>query len=170
MSWYKNVLTKYSNEIKQSAVFSFVLSLIYLLYKYYLGNNIFVWQEVNPIEQPDIFVYYFYSAFTFITIGAFLYHVVKLWKIIYYICVRMFGSIELYKFVKWLVWIGLLGITYFYIVPITINFLNGILSFFYNIYNLILYMSPSVGIFLILTTIGIYILKTIKISKEKTSA
>lgn len=161
MAWYRDVLTKNKEEIKQSAIASLILSLVYLLYTYSSGHT-FAWQEINPIEQPTIFVRYFYSAFTFVTLGAFLYYVVKLWKGIYFICVKVLGSWDLYRLVKSLVWLGLMAVTYFYIVPTVVEILNAVISFFYNIFNFILYLSPTIGVFLILSVIGAYLIKKAK--------
>lgn len=161
MTWYRDVLIKNKDEIKQSAIASFVLSLLYLLYGYSSGH-VFVWQEIKPIEQPTIFVRYFYSAFTFVTLGAFLYYVVKLWKGIHFICVKVLGSWDLYRLVKSLVWLGLMAVTYFYIVPTVVEILNAVISFFYNIFNFILYLSPTIGVFLILSVIGAYLIKKVR--------
>lgn len=163
MSWYNDTLTKYGKEIKQSTIASFVLSLVFLIYTYSAGHT-FSWQEINPIEQPTIFARYFYSAFTFVTIGAFLYYVVKLWKGLHFILVKVLGSWELYNGIKAIVWLGLVAVTYFYIVPAIVGIMNAVLSFFYNIFNLILYLSSTLGVFLILSIGGAYLIKRFKLS------
>ncbi len=154
-SWYKKVLKENQKEIYYSAALSFVVSLGYLIWSHFQGS-VFIWQSISPIEQPSIFARYFYSAFTFVTIGAFLYYVVKLWKGLHFIFVKVLGSWEIYNLVKYFVWLGLMAITYFYIVPIVVEIMNVVLSFFYNIFNLVLYISPGIGVFLILTAVGAY--------------
>jgi hypothetical protein len=155
MIWYKKVLKENQKEIYYSAAFSFVMSLGFLIWSHIHGS-VFVWQSISPIEQPTIFERYFYSAFTFVTIGAFLYYVIKLWKGLHFIFVKVLGSWEIYNLVKSLVWLGLMAVTYFYIVPAVVGIMNAVLSFFYNIFNLILYISPGIGVFLILTVVGAY--------------
>ena len=155
INWHKRVLKEYRKDITYSAVFSFVVSLGYLIWSHSQGS-VFMWQSISPIEQPSILARYFYSAFTFVTIGAFLYYVVKLWKGLHFVFVKVLGSWEIYNLVKYFVWLGLMAITYFYIVPTIVGIMNAVLSFFYNIFNLILYISPGIGIFLILTVVSTY--------------
>jgi hypothetical protein len=161
MNWVRDVLIKYKKEIIQSTITSFVIALVFLLYTYFIGN-IFTWHKITPIEQPSILDRYFYSAFTFSTIGAFLFFVVKLWKGLYFIFVKVLGMKDLYILIKALLWFGLVLVSYFYLVPFTINVLNNVISFFFNIINFILYLSPTLGIFLILSIIGVYFLKEIR--------
>jgi hypothetical protein len=152
MSWYKKVLQEFRTEIWYSALLSFVVSLAYLLWSHWHGT-LFEWKPISLIEQPSLLYREFYSAFVFVTVGAFLYYVVKLWKFLYFIFVKTLHSRELYEFVKWIVWMSLILITYFYIVPVVVDILNAVISFFYNIFNLILYLSPTIGIFVILCVV-----------------
>lgn len=170
MSWYKDTLKKYSKEIKQSAIASFVLSLLFLLYTHSSGST-FTWQEINPIEQPNIFVRIFYSALVFAGPGWFLYHKLKFWKFLY----APYrgggrGAYREYKKLKNAVWGLLILLMFFVVVPFIVNVLNAIISFFYNIFNLILYLSPILGIFLILVVIGTYLLKKFKMSSVVTES
>ena len=159
MSWHKNTLTKYGKEIKQSAIVSFVLSLAFLLYTYSIGNT-FAWQEISPIEQPGLVPRLFYSALVFAGPGWFLYHKLKFWKFLY----EPYrgggrGAYREYQKLKNAFWGLLILLMYFVIVPFVVNILNTIISFFYNIFNFILYLSPALGIFLILTALGAYVAK-----------
>jgi hypothetical protein len=164
MSWYRNTLTKYGKEIKQSAVASFVLSLVFLIYTYSVGHT-FSWQEINPIEQPSIFARAFYSALAFVIPGSFLYHKLKFWKFLY--APYRGGGRKAYREytkTKRGVWALLILLTYSVIVPFIVDILNAIVSFFYNIFNLILYLSPTLGVFLILLIVGVYLIKRFKLS------
>lgn len=163
MIWKKDILTKNKKEIIQSAIISFIISLVFLLYAYSIGNT-FSWQSISPFEAPSILNRMFYTVFTFSTIGAFLFFVVKLWKGLYFIFVTIFNSRKLYNLVKALVWFGLTLLSYFYIVPFAINFLNKVTSFLFNIFNFLLYLSPFLGIFLILSVVTIYLF--LKFKKE----
>lgn len=159
MSWHKDTLIKYGKEIKQSAIASFVLSLAYLLYSYHLGAT-FVWQEISPVEQPGLLPRLFYSALVFAGPGWFLYHKLKLWKFLY----EPYrgggrGAYREYKKLKSAVWGLLILLMYFVIVPFVVNILNTLISFFFNIFNFILYLSPALGVFLTLTALGSYVAK-----------
>ncbi len=152
MTWHKKVLKENRNEIGYSAAFSFIIALGYLLWVYFHGS-VFEWRSISPLEQPSLIEREFYSAFVFVTVGAFLYYVVKLWKFLYFVFVKTLHDRKLYEAVKYVVWTGLILLTYFYIVPIVVDILNAIISFFYNIFNLILYLSPTIGIFAILCVV-----------------
>jgi hypothetical protein len=153
MTWYKKVLAENKKEIIASAVISIVITLAFSVW-YFINGKGFEWRVISPISQPSLLQRYFYSAFVFITIGAFLYYVVKLWKILYFIFVKTLGAWGLYNLVKSLLWTSLILLTYFYIMPAVVNVLNTVISFFYNIAILLFYLVPPVGIFLIVFLLG----------------
>jgi len=159
MTWYKKVLVENKKKIITSAIISIVITLAFSVWYFITGKG-FEWRTISPISQPSLLHRYFYSAFVFVTIGAFLYYVVKLWKFLYFIFVTILRSWELYRLVKWVLWTSLILATYFYIFPAIVNILNAVISFFYNIAILLLYLAPSVGICLIifLSGYGIYAL------------
>lgn len=161
----KENFTKYKKEIIQSAIISFIISLVFLIYTYSMGDT-FEWQSISPFEAPNVFNKIFYTTFTFSTIGAFMYYVLRFWKILRFICVDIFNSWDLYNLAKALVWPILVAISYFYIVPTFINVLNKVSSFFFNIFNLLLYLAPSFGICLILFILGFYVFIKIKKGKD----
>jgi len=159
MTWYKKVLAEKKKEIITSAIISIVITLAFSVW-YFITSKGFEWKEINPISQPSLLNRYFYSAFVFTTIGAFLYYVVKLWKGLYFVFVRTLGNRELYKLIKWLLWTSLIFLTCFYIMPAIVEVLNTVISFFYNTAILLLYLVPPVGIFLLafLSGYGVYTL------------
>ncbi len=159
MTWYKKVLTENKKEIIISAIISLIITLAFSVWYFITGKG-FEWKEINPISQPSLLNRYFYSAFVFSTIGAFLYYVVKLWKGLYFVFVRTLRSRELYELIKWLLWTSLILLTYFYIMPAIVEVLNAVISFFYNVAILLLYLAPPVGIFLFvfLSGYGVYAL------------
>lgn len=154
MTWHKNTLLKYKKEITQSAVASLALSLFLLVYIWQLGNT-FIWQPISPIEQPNIFARIFYSALAFILPGAFLYEV-GYYKILHDVIVKGFGLWGLYNLIKAVTWIALMALMYF-VFGLTVDVLNALASFFYNIFNFILYLFPTLGVFLLLTILISYI-------------
>jgi len=147
--WYKKALLKNAKEIVSSATTYIILTFVLLLWHFALGIK-FEWQSVSPLSAPSVFVRVFYSAFTFCTIGLFLY-VIKFYKVLHDIVVEAFGMWELYNFIKAVLWAFLMYISYTYLVPWLFNFLNASMSILFNIANLVLYALPPVGIALILS-------------------
>ena len=147
--WYKKALLKNAKEIVSSATTYIILTFVLLLWHFALGIK-FEWQSVSPLSAPSVFVRVFYSAFTFCTIGLFLY-VIKFYKVLHDIVVKAFGMWELYNFIKAVLWAFLMYISYTYLVPWLFNFLNASMSILFNIANLVLYALPPVGIALILS-------------------
>lgn len=148
MSWYKKVLTKSKEDIITKTMFIIVFALVTLLWHFVLGKN-FEWQEISPIPEPSIFIRYFYSALVFVIPGRFLYRT-KFYKSLHFLTVRILGDWKLYKDTKKFIWISLILIMYFSVVPKIIYFLNTIISIIYNLLGFVLYLSPPLGISLII--------------------
>ncbi|MDD5032694.1 MAG: hypothetical protein PHC85_01040 [Candidatus Pacebacteria bacterium] len=155
MSWYKKVIAKNKKEIASSAAFAVVFALAILLWHFWLGKT-FQWATINPIEAPSFFNRVLYSALVFVTFGAFLYWV-RFYQFLYHLIVRGLGDRQLYRGIKGLIWGFLILIMYFWVVPKVVELLNAIISFLYNILNLVLYLFPPLGASLIVFSIG-YIL------------
>ena len=149
--WYKKALVKNAKEIVSSGTTYVILALVFLLWNFALGIK-FQWQSISPLSAPSIFVRVFYSAFTFCTLGLFLY-VIKFYKVLHDIVVKAFGMWELYNLIKAILWLFLMYISYVYLVPWLFDVLNGGISILFNIANLVLYALPPVGITLILSII-----------------
>ncbi|MDA3802556.1 MAG: hypothetical protein PF488_01495, partial [Patescibacteria group bacterium] len=71
----------------------------------------------------------------------------------------IFNSWPLYNFVKKIVWLILLVFTIFYLVPNDVNWSNHIISFFYNMWFLMLYIYPFFGILILSFCMAILFLK-----------
>lgn len=155
--WHGKVLLKYTKEIIGSATTYIILLLILLLWHFVLGIK-FHWQSISPFSAPSFFTRTFYSAFTFGTLGYFLY-IIKFYKLLNDIVVKIFDMWGLYNFIKAVVWLFLMFISWAYVVPWIFNILNGGMSILFNIANFILYAAPPVGIALILSLIYILIRK-----------
>ncbi|MFA5163912.1 MAG: hypothetical protein WC441_05355 [Patescibacteria group bacterium] len=149
--WYKKVIIKNTKEIVSSGITYIILVLVLLLWHFALGIK-FQWQNISPLSAPSIFVRVFYSAFTFCTLGLFLY-VIKFYKVLHDIVVKAFGMWELYNAIKAILWLFLMWISYAYLVPWLFKVLNAGISVLFNIANLVLYAIPPVGIALILSII-----------------
>ncbi len=149
--WHKKVLLKNAKEIASSATTYIILALVLLLWHFALGIK-FEWQAISPLSEPSIFVRAFYSAFTFCTLGLLLY-VIRFYKVLHDIVVKAFGMWELYNFIKAMLWLFLMYISYAYLVPWLFSILNASVSVLFNIANLVLYVLPPVGISVILSII-----------------
>lgn len=160
--WYRKVLLKNAKEIVSDGTTYAILALVFLLWHFALGIK-FEWQHIAPLSEPSIFVRAFYSAFTFCTLGLLLY-VLRFYKVLHDIVVKAFGMWELYNFIKAVVWLFLMYISYAYLVPWLFNILNASASFLFNIANLVLYAIPPVGIALILSILYFLLRKRIELS------
>jgi len=156
MTWYQKTLKKYGKEILTGAAFSIVCALAFLLWIYGIGKT-FTWTDISPIDPPSIFVRIFYSALTFVTLGAFLYKI-KFYQGLY----RILGDWRSFKDAKAIIWVLLMGTMFFVIVPLVVDILNGILSIGYNLIALVMYAFPPVGISIFLFTLYVYLKRQIR--------
>jgi hypothetical protein len=159
--WYKKVLLKNTIEIVSSATTYVILAFVLLLWHFVLGLK-FQWKSISPLSEPSIFVRAFYSAFTFCTLGLFLY-AIRFYKILHDIVVKIFGMWELYNLIKAVLWLFLMYISYTYLVPWLFNVLNASISILFNVANLVLYLFPPVGIAMILSISYLLVKKKNKI-------
>lgn len=148
MVWYKKVLKKNKKEIVSSATFLIIFVFALQLWNFALGKS-FVWHKIEPFAAPDFFNRTFYSALVYATIGALLY-AMMFYKFLHFLIVRQLRSWVLYKGIKKIIWILLMLGTYSYFSKI-VDFLNSIISFLYNIFGLILYALPPLGISMIIS-------------------
>ena len=156
MSWYKHTLKKYGKEILSGAIFTVVCTLAFLLWIFVMGKT-FTWTDISPIEQPSIFIRIFYSARTFIPLGAFRYKV-GFYRALY----QILGDWRSFKEAKSIIWVLLMGTMFFVIVPLVVDLLNSIISIGYNVFALILYAFPPVGISLIIFALYFYFKKQLQ--------
>lgn len=153
--WHKKVLTKYKKEIISAAIFSITFALALLLWHFALGKT-FEWQTISPVSAPPL-VYEIYSALTFITLGAFLYWI-RFYQFLYFVFVKALGDWKSYREIKGIIWALLILLTYWLVQKI-VDLINATISFFYNILNGLLYLSPPLGIALIASIIVYLVLK-----------
>lgn len=156
MTWYQKALEKYGKDLLSGVIFSLICALAFLLWIYWVDKT-FTWTDIRLIEQPSIFVRIFYSALTFVTLGAFLYKI-KFYKALY----QILGDWQLFKEAKAIIWVLLMGAMFFVIVPLVVDLLNGILSIGYNLFALTLYAFPPVGVSVILFTLFFYFKKKLR--------
>ncbi len=151
MKWHQEALLNSSKEIAKSGATYCIVLLVFLLWHFALGYN-FEWRHIAPLSEPDFFVRAFYSAFTFFTLGFLLYEA-RFYKVLHDIVVKGFGMWDLYNFIKAVVWLLLMFVSYQYIVPELFSVLNTSVSILYNIAALVLYVLPPVGISIIVAVI-----------------
>lgn len=159
MNWREKVLKKHRKEIVLSAAFVLTFSLATALWHYFTGKS-FEWQSISPIEQPGLLPRLFYSALVFAVPGWFLYHKLKFWKFLY-APYRGGGrrAYREYEKLKAAVWGLLILLMYFVIVPFVVDILNGIISFFFNLFVLLLYVLPALALSLLVCWVGFVIYK-----------
>lgn len=157
--WHKKVLLKNIKEVVSSGTTYVILALVLLLWHFALGIK-FEWQHIAPLSEPSVFVRTFYSAFTFCTLGLFLY-VIRFYKVLHDIVVKAFGMWELYNLIKAVLWLLLMYISYAYLVPWLFSVLNTSASVLFNVAGLVLYVLPPVGIALILSILYMLIRKKV---------
>jgi hypothetical protein len=143
-NWRKKVLSEYKKEIELSGRFFAIFSLIILLGHFLAGYN-FEWQKIDFISAPNIWDLYFYETLSYCTVGAFLFYIVRYWKILKFICVDLFDSWKLYNEAKRISKAFIILFT-MYVTPKLFDFLNSLFSFIYNILSLALYLFPILGI------------------------
>jgi hypothetical protein len=154
--WYKKTIEENKKEVILSAIISLSITFIFSLWHYASGKP-FGWHSISPISQPGFLAVEFYGIIAYFTIGAFLFYVLRFWQFLKLICVDGFGSWKLYNDAKWIVRVILALITQFYIVPTVVNWANVVISFFYNMWFLLLYAYPPIVIFLAIFSILIYL-------------
>lgn len=161
MNWRDKVLKKHKKEVILSATFALTLALAITLWHYFTGKG-FEWQSISPIEQPGLLPRLFYSALVFAVPGWFLYHKLNFWKFLY-APYRGGGrsAYREYKKLKAGVWGLLILLMYFVIVPFVVDILNAIISFFFNLYVLVLYLLPSLAISLLVCGLGFFAYKKV---------
>lgn len=156
MEWHTKTIAKYKNEIISSAYAVLMFAVVFTLWSVFSGSH-FQWQEIDPISFPDIFHYRFYSALAFIIPGAWLFHKLKFWQFLY----RTSHDWRTFQRDKRDVWKILVGLT-FLIALLLVSLLNSVISFLFNIWNLILYLLPPLGISLLLAFLFILLRKQCK--------
>jgi hypothetical protein len=144
MPWYRKVLLKYKIEAVTSAVFVLVVAIVTLVWLYATGSS-FEWKTISPIPEPNILVRLLYSALVYVTLGRILY-ILGFYQALHAFVVGGLGDWGLYNDMKKLLWLVLMGVMFFWIIPFVVYVLNTTISFFYNVLNFVLYLLPGVGI------------------------
>lgn len=153
-TWYLNVFIKYRKETLATSLFVLTLSLSYTTWQFILGHN-FVWKDIELISAPDIFDRYFYSALSFVTVGAILYFI-RFYQLLHILTVELMGSWELYKTIKKVIWFFLMLLSFFTFQHV-VDLINKVISFIYNTIIFALFISPPL-LFSLTFSITLYVL------------
>jgi hypothetical protein len=146
--WHKRILKEKKKELVSSAILAVVFALATLLWHYFTGKG-FAWESISPIEEPGLLPRIFYSALVYATLGAAIY-ATGFYKFLYSLYRGTRGGWKAYKKTKERIWVVLILIMFFVIIPTVVYILNAVISFFYNVLNLILFIFPPLGITAIL--------------------
>lgn len=155
-TWYKKVLTENRKEVIRAALISLVVTTAFSLWYFIIGEG-FKWTEYRFISEPTL-SFRFLSALVFASLGEILYDL-GFYYVLHFVFVVILRDRAVYNQIKRVIWLSLMAIVGFIIVPWIIDLLNAIISFFYNIFNLILYLFPPLGVSLIVFSIGYIIFK-----------
>lgn len=136
MSWYRKVLQKNIKEIFSSAGTYLLTATLLTAWYFYTGKG-FQWEWIEPLDAPSFFERFFYSALTYVTIGALLYKI-RFYQFLYYVL----GDWRSFKEAKALIWVLLLWLMYFKIVPFFFDVMNDVISIGYNLFMFVLYVAP----------------------------
>lgn len=168
--WHKRVLEENKKEIIKSTAISLTVTFGFTIW-HFLTGKAFQWVEISPIDVPSIPSRLFYSVLVFLTIGAFLYFI-RFYQLLHFLIVRQMNDKKAYREAKGVIWISLMALMYFWIVPKFVDLLNKIISFLYNIIVFsIFYIFPPVGIFFLSFSVcgAVFWIKKRQIKKEITT-
>lgn len=144
--WYKIVLLNFLRQQKPYVLLT-ILSLLFTscaLGQLFVFQNNFAWMDIAPF-QPLPWIRILFSALTFVTLGAVLY-ALRFYQLLNFIFVTLLQDRKTYRAIKSLIWLALMGFLFYYVQPVVIKYLNLIASIVFNLLNLILFLSPSLGI------------------------
>jgi hypothetical protein len=160
--WYKRILKEKKKEIIFSTIFAVLLALAISFWHYFTGAS-FEWHSISPVEAPSLLPRLFYSALVYVTLGRLLFNT-RFYKSLYSSFFRgVKGGYRDYIKTKKVIWWGLILAMYFVIIPIVVKILNFVISFFYNIFNFVLYLFPPLAISALVFGIGYLFLNHCKL-------
>lgn len=136
MSWYKDVLWQNCRKELTLVGILFIILLTLSVVQLIHGNS-FTWQEVKPFGVPNFWARAFWSALTFVTLGALLYRL-YFYKVLWWIFGRDKST---HKKIKYYIWAGLMYINY-QMFPVVVDSLNLISTLVFNFIVFVMYTSP----------------------------
>ncbi len=154
--WYKKAFTEYKQEVIKAVVTALAGAFIFSLFYFFLGKG-FEWREIH-LSTPTLTLRIL-SGLVFDSLGYILYEL-KFYYALYMVMVVALRMKKAdYNAVKKIIWYGLMFIMGFYIVPWFMDALSFVLTIFFNIAMLIVYIAPPIGIFIVIFLPVFYFLK-----------
>jgi len=150
MTWYKKAIRKYIIEDTWKMLSVVIIWIITSLWLFFTSDQ-YTWTNVEPIQivsASRLIVW----ALTFITLGAFLY-AIRFYQFLHLILVQTLWIRKFYNTIKTIIWLLLLFIMFFWVLPFVVFILNQIYSFFHNTVFFILYMYPVIFSSIIIFTV-----------------
>lgn len=148
MTWYKKILIEKRAEVFLGTAVTLLFSLVTLVYHFATGQS-FHWEAIDPIEMPGLMPTIVYSALVFVGPGRWLLKM-GFYKSLYSSFKGTKGGWWAYLRAKRKIWVFMMLMMGVVVIPWAVNVLNAILSFFYNVAGLMLYLVPPLGITLII--------------------
>lgn len=155
-AWYKKVLTENKKEIIRATLISLAVTTAFSLW-YFISGKDFVWTDYAFISDPTL-APRLLSALVFTSLGEILYDL-GFYYVLHFVFVVILRDRAAYNQIKRVIWLSLMAVMGFVIVPWVIDTLNKVFSFLYNVWLFILYIFPVFGVFLLGFAIAVYILK-----------
>lgn len=143
--WHEKVIMSYIRK-NEASVITGILGLLFCAFvtaQIYIFNHSFEWVSIEPLS-PLPWIRILFSATTFVTIGTVLF-ALRFYQLLSFIFHKILHDHGGYVKAKAAIWLSLNLFICFYVQPIVIKFLNEIISFFYNLITLFLYVSPALG-------------------------
>lgn len=145
MEWHKKAIAEGNKKILVSGAIAGCFFLVLAVWMYATGKT-FSWQSIEVLSPLPPWAK-LWSGLTFSTTGFVLFHL-GFYKALY----RMIPFYPLYSLVKAVIWILLTLLTYWFF-DFIFKAINAVCSFFYNIWQMLVFVAPALGI-----TIGVILL------------
>jgi len=155
MTWYEKALKNNRQEIISGTIFAVTSALALLIWHYTFGAT-FTWDSISPISAP--WEYAFYSALVYLGPGAYLFNHTSFYKDLWRTFRKNMKAYHLHKAIKKIIWYSMAAIMLI-IVIVAVYLLNTVISFFYNIIRLILFLNFPLGFGLVAFLVSYLLMK-----------
>lgn len=144
MSWKRKIFKEHIKETIFSMVFSLTFALVLMIANFFFDWN-FDWKKIDPIEMPQLWIRGVASFFTWFTLWNWLFNL-YFYRVLYWICKLSWIRYSEYKKLKQKIWIWLMLLVTFVLIPLIIDILNSLISILFNIFQFLISTIPYMGI------------------------